>query len=434
MNISRFVSATLLLAVLSGCSGSDRIVVPPDKPVVTIAGGDNQSAMLYNSLDVPLTVAVTSADGQPMPNVKVDWAVSADGGALSTDINGVSELAPTASVRTDAQGHASVYWILGATPGTHSVSARAGDISQVTLSAIAIAPPLVIRYDGSTWMTSLRDNHGARAQLQAVWGSSASDVFVGGGGCDGPFTDHFNGSAWGDTPGCSGGSLSAFTSVWGTSAADVFALKRNSLPPSLSTDVVHYDGQTWKIVYTYRPGTFAGLNAVWNRSPSDVLAVGDNGVILHFDGTRWITESSGTTQNLRAVWGLAGTGPAFAVGDGGTILRNDGNGWTAQTSGTTQLLTAICGASATDVFAVGGGGTILHYNGTTWMPQTSGTTQALRGVWESPDGSAFAVGDGSTILCYDGTSWTPQTTDVSMNFRGVWGSSPTNVFVVGAPR
>ena len=37
------------------------------------------------------------------------------------------------------------------------------------------------------------------------------------------------------------------------------------------------------------------LSRVWSTAPSDVYAVGDNGTILHYDGTTWSAMSSGTT-------------------------------------------------------------------------------------------------------------------------------------------
>ncbi len=50
----------------------------------------------------------------------------------------------------------------------------------------------------------------------------------------------------------------------------------------------------------------------------------------------------------------------FAVGVGGTIVHYDGTRWTAQTSGTTQYLFGVWGSRGTDVFAVGIYGTLLH--------------------------------------------------------------------------
>ena len=34
-------------------------------------------------------------------------------------------------------------------------------------------------------------------------------------------------------------------------------------------------------------GIQTGLNGIWGDSSNDVFAVGNGGVILHYDGTKW---------------------------------------------------------------------------------------------------------------------------------------------------
>lgn len=62
------------------------------------------------------------------------------------------------------------------------------------------------------------------------------------------------------------------------------------------------------------------LQDVWGSSGNDVFAVGDNGTILHYDGTQWRQMNSGTSETLYDVWGVSGS-DVFAVGTGGTILH-----------------------------------------------------------------------------------------------------------------
>ena len=104
------------------------------------------------------------------------------------------------------------------------------------------------------------------------------------------------------------------------------------------------------------------LSGVWGSSFEDVFAVGGRGVILHFDGSRWRHQESGTGKDLAAVWAGSRT-EAFAVGLDGVILHFDGRGWVKEKSGTSKTLLAVWGASPTDVYAVGRGGTILHFDG-----------------------------------------------------------------------
>ena len=61
------------------------------------------------------------------------------------------------------------------------------------------------------------------------------------------------------------------------------------------------------------------LNELWGSSSTDVFAVGDEGVILHYDGTDW-TATYHTDQTLLGIWG-PNAGEAFATGNAGTILH-----------------------------------------------------------------------------------------------------------------
>jgi hypothetical protein len=70
----------------------------------------------------------------------------------------------------------------------------------------------------------------------------------------------------------------------------------------------------------------------------------------------------------------------FAVGDDGTIMHYNGSVWSSMpnpVSGTTIHLYGIWGSSSSDVFAVGEKGTILNYTesvNTTTVPVTTSTT------------------------------------------------------------
>jgi hypothetical protein len=146
----------------------------------------------------------------------------------------------------------------------------------------------------------------------------------------------------------------------------------------------------------------------------------------------WVTLPSGTTEDLKSVWGSS-CNDVFAVGMNGTILHYNGNTWTAMNSGTSMGLNGIWGSSANNVFAVGWSGTILHYNGTSWSTMTNNVSTDLSGVWGNAPNSVFAVGAMQTLLHWDGNTWTPITTPaLEANFAAVWGTAYNNVYIVGS--
>lgn len=64
------------------------------------------------------------------------------------------------------------------------------------------------------------------------------------------------------------------------------------------------------------PVTTAHLRAVWAQAANDVWVVGDQGTILHFDGTQWNRATSGVSDDLFGVWAASAT-DVWAVGGSG---------------------------------------------------------------------------------------------------------------------
>jgi hypothetical protein len=175
----------------------------------------------------------------------------------------------------------------------------------------------------------------------------------------------------------------SFLSLGGNGAADVWAV---------GDVLTHWDGNQWSV-----PAD-AGipLRAVWSRSPQEAYAVGDQGVIVQWDGKSWTRMSSGTTEILRDVWGVETTGSAGASGTAGV-----------------------------KVYAVGDHGTILSLaSGAGWMPMVSGTAASIGHVRASSDGNVFAT-DGGLLHLRDG-AWER----ISGAADELW-VTPTSVYVGG---
>lgn len=175
------------------------------------------------------------------------------------------------------------------------------------------------------------------------------------------------------------------------------------------------------------------VTGVWGAAPDDVFVVGNDGIILHFDGREWTPQPGPRGEHYGGVWGHSGE--VFVVGmqapEGGIVRHYDGRSWSLQPTPPTVFLSGLWGSAPDDVFSVGAEGSILHFDGERWRAQPSGTTQTLHGVWGSGPTDVLAVGDGGTILHYDGHSWSPHASGTSAHLRGIWGSSRTDVFVAG---
>src|SRR5262249_50292594 len=126
-------------------------------------------------------------------------------------------------------------------------------------------------------------------------------------------------------------------------------------------------------------------------------------VILHYDGSHFQSERSGTNQSLLTVWG-ARPDLIFAAGNQGTMLSYDGKNWGPVAGiATKEKITGLFGTSDRDIWAVGHGGVALHYDGKTWTPLPTQTKRHLNSGFSASTNDVWIVGDQGLILHYDGS-------------------------------
>ena len=129
MTTTRWRLASLIALVLAGAaSGCGGVVLPEDVGTqLAIADGDNQTGVVSSALSDPLVVRVTNAQGDPVPDVDVQWTASGGG-----------TITPATST-TDADGKASAQRVLGATAGAQGTQASSGTLKAVSFTHTAVA-------------------------------------------------------------------------------------------------------------------------------------------------------------------------------------------------------------------------------------------------------------------------------------------------------
>jgi hypothetical protein len=110
------------------------------------------------------------------------------------------------------------------------------------------------------------------------------------------------------------GTTQALNAVSGSSASDVW------VAGALGT-ILHYNGSTWS---SPASGTTVTLRGAWADTPplsyaADVYAVGDNGTVLHGNGAVILPMPTPVTSSLHAVFGTTATN-VYAGGDVGVVL------------------------------------------------------------------------------------------------------------------
>ena len=191
---------------------------------------------------------------------------------------------------------------------------------------------------------------------------------------------------------------------------------------------------------------------VFVSGANSFFAVGEFGVIVHYNGSRFVTFQAVTDAHLNAVYGTQ-SGGVWAVGEDGTILQYDNGAWKQRWAGSLgkgYSINDLWGYGDTFYAVVGhsaSGGKVITWSKTTgnWsiravrLPGT--TTAPLTAIWGAGPSSMFVAGEYRsltdkriTVLHYDGT-WkersdkdlTQKTTYVA---KGLHGTSKNNVVLV----
>jgi hypothetical protein len=232
---------------------------------------------------------------------------------------------------------------------TASIPTTTTRYQDITFEQIPLASDLDIVYQNPPveydwgWQNPLPQGNG----LNAVWGTSSSDVFaVGGFGT----IMHYDGESWSVM---TSGKFCTLYDVWGSSADDVYAVGSWSEKGVTKSTILHYNGRQWSTVINWE----GHIYRIWGSSASDIFVVGDD--ILHYDGNAWSRMTvGGRLPLIRDIWGTSPT-DVYAVGSTFGFLHYDGDSCsTMPTSGyinnINHRLDTVWGTSTSDVFAGGG--------------------------------------------------------------------------------
>lgn len=306
---------------------------------------------------------------------------------------------------------------LGLDLGDGAPPLDAADLGPSDLQPDAGLPPC-----GSVW--SLMSS-GTTEHLNAVWGSSSTDVFAVG---DKGTILHYDGSSWTKTTKGS----EALLAIYGTGPTDVYAAGK-------AGTLLKYDGSSWTFLSAPSTEDYHGLWAAGGD-----IYVTCWGKVHHFAGSQWTEEPVGNA--LSAIWGSSKSD--IFVASGQEIYHNDGTAWTLVAGPSAEDYTGLWGNKSA-VFAVGmvpisGGGSppgaIWTYEGGTGALASDAGGKPLRAVWGSTDGpetqrpsDVFAVGTAGMVRYYDGSRWNAvQHGKTTQDLNGVWRSDDNQLFAVGS--
>ncbi|AKU99116.1 Type IV fimbrial biogenesis protein PilY1 [Labilithrix luteola] len=354
-------------------------------------------------------------DGSVVPeSSQAEVDASSDAGCDASDPQCVAELVPCDRVDwCSVPTHMGVLSALAAVWGTSKDDVWAvGSVGTI------------LHYDGVAWTPT---PSGVRNTFYGIWGSGPNDIWVVSSSDVVLHGTGFKNGVAGWEPVSLRAPLSTpsiLRAVWGSSASDVRMGGRSYqlIVPDrqyfgygnqfVMGDAVD-GGASWRPL----PGT-ATVTSIWGSSANDVWMTADNSASVSYERGTILHGTLGDAS--------AEAGPL-----------QDRLSWAPVDSRSTLTLESVWGSSASDVWAVGAFGTIRHFGpgDDRWQEVDSPTKATLHSVWGTGPNDVWAVGDGGTILHYDGTSFEPSTAQFAIgrkpNLNGVWGSGPNDVWIVG---
>lgn len=269
--------------------------------------------------------------------------------------------------------------------------------------------------------------------LSGVWGSGPDDVFIVGGSEAAGEIHHFDGDGWSTMTPPSQSELLVW--VYGFSATDVYAV-------GLGGTVLHYDGSSWTALDS---GIDVQLWGVWGSSSTDLWIVGgdiDQGepVILRYDGSAFTPYALDPVQNSRGahslfkVWGIGGK--TFAVGQDGLMIEFDGSQWVEAGAGpeADRDFVSLWGTSADRMVAVGGraNARIATYDGSAWSTFAPSGVGGLNAVFMDDPDTAMIGGVAGYLATFDvdGQTLERETGTTTLDVHAMWGDGAGRTYAV----
>ncbi|MBN2184843.1 MAG: hypothetical protein JW746_05905 [Candidatus Krumholzibacteriota bacterium] len=230
------------------------------------------------------------------------------------------------------------------TPMERVCTSRINDIFALNENSIWICTynDSIFHYNGMTW-EKYRGNTGK--DLWTVFAFSDTDVWVA--GSEG-VVSHFNG-IW--SPGIVGTTGDYWQGMWGSASNNII--------------LVGYDERIYKYTGTWNLILPTGLDNtctdVWGTS-ADNIYISAFSKIFHYSGGVSLDPSYWDLSPTRyyGIWGSSAS-DIFAVGNDGKIVHWNGSSWQYMTSNTILHFRSVWGSGSKDVFAIGGSGLIMHY-------------------------------------------------------------------------
>ena len=257
----------------------------------------------------------------------------------------------------------------------------------------------IIKWDGSKWGL-FPPSEGVK---QGIYGFSEESIFVVGESVNRGFAAIWNGNSWTEYRDdyflSRGDTVYPLTGIWGSAPDDVWAVGNQGT-------IIHWNGTEWQKVDA---GITTRITAIWGTTQSEIYIVPISGVrsaLYKFNGSVWQKISDNIGIFSTTLWKVKQQ--SLLIG-GTSLLEYNGSMFQEiQIPGRTRGIVKIRGSNINNIFTAGDFGEITHFNGLSWQDiddfeVPDGRYRVLYSVWNS-ENKVFVVGvDENRAIVISGT-------------------------------
>jgi hypothetical protein len=231
-----------------------------------------------------------------------------------------------------------------------------------------------VHWDGNKWEIKRLKYYGSCSAveyppLKAIWAFSNNDMVITNGGSIGWFNGNTVTLDCGVNPLLTG----AINKIWGTDSHDLYVVGNNG-------SIAHYQNGQWSKIES---GTTTNIKDIWGKvnpvtqnkiiycAVSNVVTSGEYKILSIKENNTVDSISWNTGRRVESIW-FEDNLKMFTAG-GGVFINNGDNNWIEQTELPLIHTNRIRGLSKNDVFVGGDFGLLAHFNGVNWRvyPETN---------------------------------------------------------------
>jgi hypothetical protein len=210
----------------------------------------------------------------------------------------------------------------------------------------------------------------------------------------------------------------------------IWAFSENDMVITNGGSIGWYDGNTVNLDCRVNPMLTGAINKIWGSSSSDLYVVGNNGTIVHYNGTLWTRIESGTELNINDIWGDYNekTGEWEILAVGGNILQGTENERVIlrisssqvqelNTEGTSWPLSTIWFKQNRKYYLAGSGGKFEKHNliEKDWKPLNTMSGYLLYKIRGNRQNDVVGAGAFGEVLHFNGISWKSYIIETGLN-------------------